>query len=47
MKLAYEEPTIEIRNYSVPPVLTVAGELSFTTETDPDLEDGDGFDIFT
>lgn len=45
MKLAYEEPIIEIRNYSVPPVLT-AGGTSFTT--DPDLEGGDGYeDIFS
>lgn len=45
MKLAYEEPTIEIRNYSIPPVLT--GDLSYNVTTDPDLEDGDEYpDIF-
>lgn len=43
MKLAYEEPVIEIRNYSIPPVLT---GTSYVT-TDPDLEDGDEYpDIF-
>lgn len=44
MKLAYEEPTIEIRNYSIPPVLT---GLSYEVTTDPDLEGGDEYpDIF-
>ncbi len=45
MKLAYEEPTIEIRNYSIPPVLTAG--VSYETTTDPDLEGGDEYpDIF-
>lgn len=47
MKLAYEEPIIEIRNYAVPPVLTGDGKLSFETTTDPDLEGGDEYDIFS
>lgn len=46
MKLAYEEPIIEIRNYSIPPVLT--GDLSYNVTTDPDLEGGDEYpDIFS
>jgi len=44
MKLVYEEPVIEIRNYSVPPVLT---GTSYEVTTNPDLEDGDEYpDIF-
>ena len=44
MKLVYEEPVIEIRNYSVHPVLT---GTSFEVTTDPDLEGGDEYpDIF-
>lgn len=44
MKLAYEEPVIEIRNYPAPPVLT---GTSYEVTTDTDLEGGDGYpDIF-
>lgn len=44
MKLVYEEPVIEIRNYSVPPVLT---GTSYEVTTDPNLEGGDEYpDIF-
>ncbi len=42
MKLKYEEPMIEIRNYRfLSDVITTSD-----TTKGPDLGDGDGFDIF-
>ena len=43
MKLKYEEPMIEIRNYRfLSDVITTSSD----TTKGPELGDGDGFDIF-
>lgn len=44
MKMIYDEPLIEIRNYSLPPKDVVI--TASVTNPDPDLEDGDDFEIF-
>lgn len=48
MKKLYEEPEIQIRNYSRPlnGIITTSDEIPTETPSGPDLEDGEDYPYF-